>query len=438
MANSPRINLTQTQRLALNTSLNAAIGILRTDAAGLTRYLEEQAAANPHLRLDRVLAPPGDWLPRWRGVFEPLGGRGGAEPDLTPAASPSLIAHVLQAIAALDLPPRARRIAEALADALEPSGWLGHPVTKIAAAAGATEAEVAAVLERLQRIEPTGLFARDLADCLRLQAREAGMLDPIMTAVLANLPLLASGDFARLARACDTSEAEVLARFRLIRGMDPKPGASFDAGFGHGALPPPPREPDLLARPLAAGTAWEIALNHSALPSVEVRRNTATDKAALAVARGLKQAVEARNATLLRVGREIAARQQQALAQGPGALEPMTMAEIGEALDLHESTISRVVAGAALDTPRGTIWLRQMFSSARAGADEGSGRSAAALRHRLAALIAAEDPTHPFSDARLVQMLANETGVTLPRRTLAHYRETAGIPAGPRRRRRLG
>lgn len=438
MANSPRINLTQTQRLALNTSLQSAIGILRTDAAGLTRYLEEQAAANPHLRLDRVLAAPGDWLPRWRGIFEPSGGRGGAEPDLAPAASPSLIAHVLQAITALNLPPKARHIAEALAEALEPSGWLGRPPAQIAQETGATEAEVTAVLDRLQRIEPTGLFARDLADCLRLQAREAGALDPVMAAVLANLPLLASGDFARLARACNASEAEVLARFRLIRSMDPKPGASFDAGFGHGGLPPPPREPDLLARPLGAGAGWEIALNHSALPTVEVRRSEAADRAALALARGLKQAVQARNATLLRVGREIAARQQAALSRGPAALEPMTMAEIGAALELHESTISRVVAGAALDTPRGTIWLRQMFSGARPGATEGQAHSAAALRHRLAALIAAEDPARPLSDARLVEALAAQTGVTLPRRTLAHYRETSGIPAAPRRKRRPG
>ena len=137
------------------------------------------------MRLDRVLAAPGDWLPRWRGIFEPSGTRGGAEPDLAPATSPSLIAHVLQAIGALDLSPKARRIAEALAEALEPSGWLGRPLARIAEDTGASEAEVAAVLERLQRIEPTGLFARDLADCLRLQAREAGALDPVMAAVLA-------------------------------------------------------------------------------------------------------------------------------------------------------------------------------------------------------------------------------------------------------------
>lgn len=430
MTTRSRIHLSQSLRLALNPALQTSIGILRTDAAGLTRYLEEQAATNPHLRLVPVLAAPSDWLPRWRGVFE-RAGSGGGDPDLAAAISPSLIAHVLQAIAAMGLAPKARRIADALAEALEPSGWLGRPLPAIAADAGATLAETEAVLERLQRIEPTGLFARDLADCLRLQAREAGALDPVMEAVLTHLPLLASGDFARLARACDAPETEVMARFRLIRAMNPKPGAGFD---GPG-LTPPPREPDLLARPLASGGGWEIALNHSALPAVEVRRGAAPDRAALAVARGLKQAIEARNATLLRVGREIAARQQAALAVGPGAVVPLTMAEIAGALDLHESTVSRVVAGAALDTPRGTLWLRQLFSAGRTGGD-GAPMSATALRHRLTALIAAEDPARPLSDAALAAALADDTGIFLPRRTVAQYRETAGIPPSHRRKRR--
>lgn len=431
MSSRPRIQLSQSLRLALNPALQAAIGILRSDAAGLTRYLEEQAAANPHLRLVAAPAPPGDWLPRWRGVFERAGGgSAGNDPDLAAAASPSLIAHVLQAIAAMELAPKARRLALAMAEALEPSGWLGRPLAALAAEAGMTQTEAEAVLHRLQQLEPTGLFARDLADCLRLQAREMAALDRVMEAVLANLPLLASGDFARLGRACDASEAEILARFRLIRAMNPKPGAAFD-GPGHR---PPPREPDLVARPLAQGTGWEIALNRSALPTVEVRRGEsgAQDRDALAAARGLKQAIEARNATLLRVGREIAAQQQAALAAGPAALVPMTMAAVGEALDLHESTISRVVAGAALDTPRGTVWLREMFSGARTG----SPLSVAALRQRLVALIAAEDPARPYSDAALAAALAAETGTDLPRRTVAQYREDAGIPASPRRKRR--
>lgn len=428
MAPRPRIQISQTLRLELNTSLQTSIGLLRTDAAGLSRYLEEQAAQNPHLRLTPPAPAPGDWLPRWSGVFTAAGG--GADTDYLPAAGPSLAAHVIAEIEGMRLPPRARRVAEALADALEPSGWLGRPLTVIADEAAAALAEVEAVLKRLQQIEPRGLFARDLAECLALQAQEMGALDGAMQVVLGNLPLLASGQTARLARLAGCDEAGVLARFRLIRGMNPKPGASF---AGPGAAAPPPREPDLLARARPEG-GWEISLNRSSLPTIEVRRAEAGDAAQLAAARALHQAVKARNATLLRVGREIAARQEAALNDGAAALEPMTMADLAEALGLHESTISRVVAGTCLDTPRGAWWLRRMFSSARQGS--GGVTSAAALRHRLLGLVAGEDPQRPLSDAALARALLAETGVDLPRRTAAQYRAEAGIPPAHRRRRR--
>ena len=425
MAPRPRIQISQTLRLELNTSLQTSIGLLRTNAAGLSRYLEEQAATNPHLRLTPPAPAPGDWLPRWSGVFT----SGGGDADHAPAAGPSLAAHVIGAIEAMRLPPRARRVAEALADALEPSGWLGRPLTVIADETLATLAEVEGVLKRLQEIEPRGLFARDLADCLALQAEEMGALDAAMQVVLTNLPLLASGQTARLARLAGTDEAGVLARFRLIRGMNPKPGATF---AGPGAVPPP-REPDLLARARPEG-GWDISLNRSALPTIEVRRAENGDAAQLAAARSLHQAVKARNATLLRVGREIAARQEAALTTGAAALEPMTMADLAEALGLHESTISRVVTGTCLDTPRGPWWLRRMFSSARQGS--AGVTSAAALRHRLAGLVAGEDPLRPLSDAALARALMTETGVDLPRRTAAQYRTDAGIPPAHRRRRR--
>lgn len=427
MTHRPRIQISQSLRLELNPSLQAAIGILRTDAGGLTLYLEEQAAANPHLRLERVAPLPGDWLPRWSGAFS----GSGLDPDLAAAAAPSLAAHVTAEIARLSLSPRAHRIAQALAEALEPSGWLGRPVEAVAADLQASVPETTAVLEKLQTIEPAGLFARNLSDCLRIQAREAGLLDPAMAAVLDHLPLLAQGEFGRLGRLARLTAEDVAARFRLIRRMNPKPGTLF-AGPGPAVAV---REPDLLARATADG-GWEIALNRSSLPTVSVRRAEGGDDQALARAQALKQAVAARNATLLRVGREIAARQQAALTIGPAALMPMTMAEIGEALGLHESTISRTVAGASLDTPRGTWWLRQMFAGGRASGDEAPTLSATALRHRLLGLIGAEDAAHPLTDAALAGALERETGIRLPRRTVAHYRELAGIPPSHRRKRR--
>ncbi|MEY3534314.1 MAG: hypothetical protein RI979_2338, partial [Pseudomonadota bacterium] len=362
MSQRQRIVIAQQQRLALNTSLHSAIRLLRSDTAGLTRYLEEQAAENPHLRLSAPEPPaPGDWLPRWTG-------RGGAaEPA---AAQPSLMAHVVAAIRTLDLTRPAQRIALALVEALEPSGWLGRAPEAVAKELGLPPDEVAAVLERLQGVDPPGLFARNLAECLALQARDMGRLDPEMQLILAHLDLLAEGQTARLARLCGCDEAGVLARFRLIRTMNPKPGTLFS-----GAAPALGREPDLLARPDAQGR-WSLALNRSALPSLSLEPRPERDSAPEAAgqrsaAKAMCNMLQARNETLLRVGQEIALRQKAALVDGPGALVPMTMADLAEVLGLHVSTISRVVAGASMDSPFGVSWLRQMFSGAR-----GPGRAA--------------------------------------------------------------
>lgn len=436
MTQRQKIVIKQTQRLALNASLHASIRLLRGDTAGLTRYLEEQAAENPHLRLTAPEpARPGDWLPRWTGVltFGPKGARSPSED--TAAASPSLVAHVLQQVQALSLKREHLRIAIALIEALEPSGWLGGDLAQISRDLAHPLNEVETVLKRLQMLEPTGIFARNLAECLALQAREMGALDHAMGIILQNLRLLAQGNVAQLAKLCQTDEAAIEQRFRLIRRLNPKPGADFSPG-----QTTPHREPDLLARRLKGGR-WQISLNRSALPGLEVVEGASEnrDPAALGAAKALGYMLRARNDTLLKVGHEIAQRQQAALMQGPEMLRPMTMADIAESLGLHESTISRVVAGASLDSPHGVWWLRQMFSGAQARAktDEAAGPealSAAALRHRLARMVAREKASAPLSDSALTSLLAQETGITLARRTVAKYREMQGIPPAHRRR----
>lgn len=433
MSQRQRILIAQQQRLALNTSLHASIRLLKSDAAGLTRYLEEQVAENPHLRL----VPPepaamGDWLPRWSGVLQ-FSSRSDATAPEPAAAQPGLVAHVVAAIRSMDLPRDQQRIALALVEALEPSGWLGRKTADIARELEVPEQAVTAVLRRLQGLEPTGIFARNLAECLVLQLTEAGQMDAEMQVIVDHLDMLAAGDMARLARLSGCDEAGILRRFRLIRSLNPKPGSAFSAQNAAHL-----REPDLVARPLKGGR-WQVALNRSALPSVDVvEAADKRDPAALQAARALRHMLSARNETLLKIGREIAARQIAALLQGQGALRPMTMAEVGAAVGLHVSTVSRAVAGASLDSPHGVWWLRQMFSGARGpGEKDGDGPrlAVAALRDRVKGMIAAESPEAPLSDAALAEKLAQETGVTLARRTVAQYRDAAGIPPAHRRRR---
>ncbi len=209
-------------------------------------------------------------------------------------------------------------------------------------------------------------------------------------------------------------------RLRSLRRYDPKPGARFEPCAA------PLREPDLIAE--AGPDGWVVSLNRSALPSLAVAEGRGPGRAA---ARALARMVEGRNTTLLAVGREILARQTLALNQGTGALAPMTMAEVAQSLGLHESTVSRVVAGTAVDTPRGTWWLRALFTQAA----QAGGPAAGALRDRLAGLIAGEDPARPLSDAALAQALA-EAGAPIARRTVAKYREMLNLPPAHRRRQR--
>lgn len=429
MSQRPRIVIAQQQRLALNTTLSAAIRMLRSDAAGLVRYLEEQAAENPHIRLVGPEQPAlGDWLPRWSGVLT-YGTREQAEPPEPAAADASLTAHVLAAARAMTLPAGGQRIALALIEALEPSGWLGRSAQAVAGDLGLEVAEVEAVLKRLQTIDPPGIFARDLAECLAIQAADLGALDREMAVLLQNLELLAAGDIPRLTQICGCDEAGITRRFRTIRTLNPKPGAGFSA-----SNPAYSREPDLVARPLKDGR-WQVGLNRSALPEVEVDPSAPGSDTALRAAKALRHMVRARNDTLLRVGREIVTRQAAALVQGPQALRPMTMADLAEALGLHVSTISRVVAGASLDGPIGVHWLRQMFSGARGAMTEGTApQAAAALRSRLRRIVTDEDRAAPLSDAALADRLADDTGVRLARRTVAQYREAEGIPPAHRRR----
>jgi len=412
MKSRSRISVQQTQRLALTTGLATSIRILHADAAGLSRYLEEQATENPQIILTRPQVQ--DWIPRWKSAF----GSDAERPEQA-AAGPSLVAHVLGMIEALRLDATETRIAMALAEALEPSGWIGRSLAAIAGQSGVDQHAVERVLDRLQaRAEPTGLFARNLAECLRLQAHEAGELDPPMMALLDRLDLLARGEIDRIAREAGIDLAALRVAFGRLRSYDPKPGAGFEA------FAAPVREPDLIAEKGASG--WIVSLNRSALPSVSVAEGRAKGRAE---ARALIKMIEGRNATLLSVGQDILTRQTAALEAGLGALVPMTMAEIAEALGLNESTISRVVAGTAVDTPRGTWWLRTLFTKApREG-----GPAAGALRDRLAKLVANEDPDRPLSDEALAAALA-AGGAPIARRTVAKYRMMLNLPPAHRRK----
>lgn len=380
--------LTTTPRtgLRLTPGLAQAISLLSLTTGELAARLAVEAAANPGLRL----VPPGE------GAGRPL-----FDPEGVAAPSGSLIAHVLAQIAAMRLAPRPLAIALALAEGLEPTGWLGPPPATVARACGVPEAEVLAVLARLQGIEPGGLFARTLAECLRLQAEVAGELTPAVGAVLDHLALLAQGDVAAIARQTGLPEAELARAARLIRGLNPKPGLAFEGPR------PPPHPPDLLAQRTSGG--WEAVAN-PAMFSAEV----VPGRGDAAAAAGIGRTVEQRQRIAATVGTLLLRHQTGWLDGGDPA--PLATQALAEMAGLHVATVNRLLRGISIRTPRGTVPLRAL--AARPVRPDGP--AAEAVKQRLAELLDSAGAGRP-SDARLAAQLQAE-GLSVARRTVAKYR----------------
>jgi len=295
----------------------------------------------------------------------------------------------------------------------------------------------------VQRLEPEGVFARDLAECLRIQARERGELDNVMEVVLDNLQMLANGDIAALARRAGSDAEDVARCLRLIREMNPKPGEAYESA------PLRVHAPDVIVSPGKDG--WIVDLNRSTLPSLVINEEYAAQisaagrgKAAEASnqfvtdavgsARWLCRALDQRNSTTLKIAGEIVRQQSAFLTEGLSALKPLALKDVAEAVGMHESTVSRVTSGLLMATPKGCYPLKSLFSVSLA-TDEGDAKAAAAVRNMIQSIVAAEPAGKPLSDDAIAAMVSDR-GVKLARRTVAKYRDMLKIPSSSERRRR--
>lgn len=434
-------SLSQRQSMVVTAQLQQAIQLLQMGNADLQSFIEGQAEENPFVEVglprsvQRVKSSE-PVLPSSRRTdgddWDRLG-------NLAADPGPSLYAHAQAHVARLGLTGTARALADLFLDALEPSGWLGQPLDAIALRAGSTLEEAEAVLRRLQKIEPAGLFARNLAECLRLQAAEQGILTPRFDALLSHLPMLAAADLRGLTRVCNCDMDTLKAMLRQIRSLNPKPGAAFE--FEQTAQ----RPPDLIVTRGADG--WRVDLNRSTLPSVVVKADEARKVSGkgktsayvaerMSVARWLSRAVEHRNQSTLKVGAEVVRRQSEFLEHGLSKMRPMILREVAEAIGVHESTVSRVCSGMMIATPQGTFPLKTFFSAALASTTGEEAGSASAVRHHIQKLVQAENPEDPLSDDAIARIIEKEDGVQLARRTVAKYRDQLRIPSSVERRRR--
>jgi RNA polymerase sigma-54 factor len=381
-----------------------------------------------------------------RTTFNERGGLGesGEAPDIDQfvAARPTLGEHLWEQVGLLLTDPAERLIARFLIDGLNDAGYLAIELPAVAEQLGAPLALVERVLGVLQTCDPVGVFARDVKECLALQLRERDRLDPMMQRLLDHLELLAVHDMTALARAVGGDREDLADMLAELRQLDPKPGRAFEAGPVEAVVP------DVFVRE-ANGGGWAIELNAETLPRVLVNRTyyaTVSRKArdtteksfltdCLQTANWLAKSLDQRAQTILKVAAEIVKQQDGFLVHGVTHLKPMTLRIVAEAIDMHESTVSRVTSNKYIATPRGLFEMKYFFTTALASSDGGSDHSAESVRHRIRQLVDAEAPASILSDDTIAEMLQKEQGIEVARRTVAKYREGMNIPSSVIRRR---
>lgn len=486
MALGPRLDLRQTQSLVMTPQLRQAIQLLQFTNVEVSQFIEDELLKNPLIEnagaepgseaVPQAGPEPDDTIaaiasdvsigvdPDPSGTQAPLdtdfsnvydfGGAAdgggtiaaGAESEdwLARIAGhpPDLRQHLEQQVRLAFADPGERRIAAALIMALDPSGRLVDPPEAIAQALGVEFATLEAVRQVMLHFDPTGVFARDLAECLSVQLAERNRLDPAMAALIANLDRLAQRDLRALIEICGVDAEDLRDMIAEIRRLNPKPGAGFDAA------PITPLIPDVLMRPGPDGD-YMLELNPETMPRVLIRRGFHARMAAKASretkqflseriqsANWLVRALESRADTILRVASEIVRHQDAFFRLGIEFLRPLTLREVAAVLEIHESTVSRVTSNKVIATPRGIFEMKFFFTTALGGAG-GESHSAEAVRHRIAILIGAEAPARVLSDDALAKMLQKE-GIDIARRTVAKYREALRIPGSAQRKREKG
>lgn len=492
MALGPRLDLRQSQSLVMTPQLRQAIKLLQSSNLEVSAFVEEELERNPLLERDERTLPGPDDGPRtdplpaaaespdshaasvsdalpaegagpldvasWDNVYDsggsadggggPMGagGRSDFADDLSgvediAATARTLREHLGEQVRLTFHDAKDRLIAAQLIALVDPAGRLAVDDQVLAQAMGCEVERVMAVRARMQRFDPVGMFCRDLRECLAVQLADRNRLDPFMQALLDNLEMLGRRDRAGLMAACGCDAEDLADMIAELKRLDPKPGAMFDAS------PAPAVVPDVLMRRAPNGE-WVLELNPETLPRVLINRGfhaRATigaakreDKAWLAermqTANWLVKSLEQRANTILKVAAEIVRRQDAFFLHGIEHLRPLILRDVAEAVQMHESTVSRVTANKYIATPRGTFELKYFFTTAIAGTAGGESHSAEAVRHRIKTMIDAEDPERVLSDDAIVDALRKE-GVDIARRTVAKYREALRIPSSVQRKR---
>jgi RNA polymerase sigma-54 factor len=482
MSFSQRLELRQSQQLVMTPQLQQAIRMLQMSGTDIASFVAEEVERNPVLELenpDRETAaapvekatPEIDNVGAAEDAFDTgkenlyegaeaapalMGGGGEVNWSGTGAGGSSggegfdfedrltgeetLRDHMLAQIAVVPATEQARVLARLLVDELDGAGYLRTDLCALSDRLGANRALVDDAVAILQSCEPTGVGARDLAECLALQLKEQNRYDPAMEALLAHLDDLAAVRFEKLQEACGVDQDDLNEMIAEIRALDPRPGAVFGGGVAQTVIP------DVFVKQNNLG-GWSVEVNSDALPKVlldtryaaELNEEGETEAMSFLAeckqnATWLIRSLDQRAQTILKVSSEIVKTQALFFHEGVSGLKPMTLKMVADEIGMHESTVSRVTSNKYMATERGLFELKFFFTQAISSTDGGDSHSSAAVQLLIKTLIENEDSKKTLSDDKIVKMLTSD-GVNIARRTVAKYREGMNIPSSVQRRR---
>ncbi len=497
MALAPKLEFRQSQQLVMTPQLQQAIKLLQLSNLELAEYVEEQLEQNPFLERgenpeegpperrgekepDNTSPASGEEIDlsqetatreardsldaEYEDVDQSGSGSDSAASDYrtndwasagsgrglgaddrefgaTLSKEISLSDHLNEQLKVATRDPSLLFIGAYLIDMIDEAGYLRESLAAVAERLGADLYDAEAAHKLITTFDPCGVGARDLKECLKLQLIDADRYDPAMQAFIENIELLAKADLKGLMKATQADEEDVRDMIAEVRALTPKPGYAFGGGAVQAVVP------DVFVRKAPDG-GWKVELNNHTLPRILVNQHYYAEIAAassdekdkvfvteqFANANWLAKSLDQRARTILKVASEIVRQQDAFFAYGIKHLRPLNLKIVADAIEMHESTVSRVTSNKYMATPRGLFELKYFFTASIASTSGGEAYSAEAVRHRIRELIAAETKDNVLSDDKIVDILQGE-GIDIARRTVAKYRETLNIPSSVQRRR---
>lgn len=427
----------QEQRLVLTPSMKTALQVLQMPRQELAVFLEHQLEENPLLEFNEESSEES----QEERYLDDAEDEASPPIESRPANPPTLQESLRLQLGCLSLPEADYRLGELLIEHLDEHGYLATPIEELAQAAQVPPREVERILYVIHTFDPPGVGARDLQECLLIQLHHRGLDDTLAAVIVRDhFAHLCERNLTRLAAQCRRPLAEVEAAYRAIQQLEPKPCRAFATDLAA------PLIPDLVVRTI--DDSYEVELHDEDVPRLRLSTtylrmlkdpNAPAEVTCflhdhLRQAVWLMRAIEQRHATLLAIGRCLLSVQRGFFEHGPGALKPLTQAQVAQLIGRHPSTVGRAIAGKSIETPFGLIPLSRFFASRIPQGSEHESLSDATIKAEIEALIGQEDSAAPFSDEAIAKAL-RDRGVSVARRTVAKYRSGLKVlPAHFRRR----